>query len=185
MVCSQLQITDVGHVCEGVGVSWWYCCQGEFGELDAVDPRTLGILSDLGDPSRRQLSSAENLGDLSLQHLDLTTPSIFINVFRYEADILAAQPLLRALPHAMPAWAFNSLYAFLPETGQRLARCWSGLTFQAPFRESLNPEPRLLPKDAHRLSVWTQLVWIYRRLFFPPFPSTPHCCLGFWQLSPS
>lgn len=81
MVCIQLQVTNVGHVCECVDVSLWYCCQGEFGELDAVDPGTSGILSDLGDPSRRQLSFAENLGDLSLGYLGLTTPSIFINVF--------------------------------------------------------------------------------------------------------
>lgn len=47
-----------------------------------MDPRTSGILSDLGDPSRRHLSSAENLGDLSLQYLGLTTPSVFINVLR-------------------------------------------------------------------------------------------------------
>lgn len=83
----------------------------------------------------------------------------------------------------MPAWAFNSLYAFLPETGQRLARCWAGLTFQAPFRESLNPEPGLLPKDVHRLSVWTQLVWSYRRLFLPPFPSTPNLSRSLAALS--
>lgn len=67
-------------VCMCVDTSIWCCCQGWFGELDALDPRPTGILPGPEDPSRRQLSSAENLGDLSLGCPGLTTSFIFINV---------------------------------------------------------------------------------------------------------